>query len=414
MGGAEVEYIINSLLDTDFYKFTMGHLVFEEFKNVPVKYAFYLRTKGIKLTEEIDMVELKRQLDHITDLSFGNSEIHYIGGTYEYGKPMFGQDYLEFLKKLRLPSYNLSSENGNIKLEFSGPWSTAIYWETYALSIISELYYRKILEKMSRFQKDVVFAKGQIRIYEKINNLKLYPVTISDFGTRRRAFRKWQEYIVKVLSKELTKQFLGTSNVKLAMDYGLLPMGTSAHEMDMGISGVYHDNDEEIRNSHNKMLQLWYKHYREGLSIALTDTYGSDFFFSDMTREQAMKWKGLRQDSGNPFAFTYKAIQFYENHGVDPRTKMIVFSDGLNVETILQLYLEFHEWIKVSFGWGTNLTNDLGFQPLSMVVKLVESNGHGTVKLSDNIVKAIGKPEDIERFKKIFSYSSKFRETCTY
>ena len=175
-----------------------------------------------------------------------------------------------------------------------------------------------------------------------------------------------------------------------------------------------HGSDEEIRNSHNEVLKLWYKHYGKGLSIALTDTYGSDFFFADMSMGQAMEWKGLRQDSGNPFEFALKAINFYRARGIDPLTKLIVFSDGLDADTMIKLYRRFSSKIQVTFGWGTNLANDLGLIVLSMVVKLVESNGHGTVKLSDNIEKAIGRPEDIARFKKIFGYDSTYSSICTY
>jgi len=184
--------------------------------------------------------------------------------------------------------------------------------------------------------------------------------------------------------------------------------------LDMGISGVMHGSDDEIRQSHNKVLELWYELYGEGLSVALTDTYGTDFFFRDMTREQARLWRGLRQDSADPFAFGQKAIKFYRDFDIDPRTKLVVFSDGLDVDLMISLYDMFTESFKVTHGLGTNATNDLGLPPLSMVVKLVESNGHGTVKLSDNIEKAVGTPEDIIRFKRIFGYNSTYSSTCTY
>ena len=405
--------IIQCLLDTDFYKFTMGQVVFKEFRDVPVKYAFKLRTQGIDLSKIIDMARLRRELDHVMQLHPDNSELHYLRGTNEYGERMFTEDYLEHWKNLVLPKYSLSDD---FVLEFSGPWSTTIYWETFALSIISELLHEALLEKMSPFEREVVYAQGRIRLSKKIAKIRSEPgLTFSDFATRRRDSRAWHEYVVKTLIEELPKtQFLGTSNVWLAMKYGLLPMGTSAHEMYMGLSGIMHGSDEEIRNSHNEVLKLWYKHYGKGLSIALTDTYGSDFFFADMSMGQAMEWKGLRQDSGNPFEFALKAINFYRARGIDPLTKLIVFSDGLDADTMIKLYRRFSSKIQVTFGWGTNLANDLGLIVLSMVVKLVESNGHGTVKLSDNIEKAIGRPEDIARFKRIFGYNSTYSSTCTY
>ncbi len=413
-----MEHIIQSLLDTDFYKFTMGQVVFKEFRDVPVRYAFRFRTKGIDLTQFIDIDELRQELDHPMQLRFKDNHIRYLRGTVknDNGDRMFYEDYLEHLGNLVLPRYSLSNDSGNLVLEFSGPWSTAIYWETYALSIISELYYRGLLNKMSDFERDVIFAQGKIRLSDKIKKIRTKPgLTFSDFGTRRRFSRAWQEYIVNKLMEELpSSQFLGTSNVQMAMDRGLLPMGTSAHEMDMGISGIRHGSYDEIRQSHNEVLRLWYRHYGQGLSIALTDTYGSDFFFRDMTKEQAELWRGLRQDSGDPYIFGNKALEFYHGYGIDPRTKLIVFSDGLDIDTMVSLYDVFSDRIKVTHGWGTNLTNDLGLPPISMVVKLVESDGHGTVKLSDNIEKAIGEPDDIERFKRIFNYDSTYSETCTY
>jgi len=201
----------------------------------------------------------------------------------------------------------------------------------------------------------------------------------------------------------------------LAKLFGLRPIGTFAHEMFMIYSGIMHGSDDEIRSSHNRVLQDWWKEFGESLSVALTDTFGSKFFFEDMTVEQARIWRGLRQDSGDPIEFGEKAIEFYKRHLIDPRTKVIVFSDGLDVEAIVKIWEHFKDRIKIVFGWGTNLTNDLGFPALSLVIKAVEANGFGTVKLSDNPAKAIGDLEDIQRFRQIFGYndSRKYVE-CKY
>ena len=183
----------------------------------------------------------------------------------------------------------------------------------------------------------------------------------------------------------------------------------------MACSGIYHGSDGDIRHSHQRLLHDWWEMYGYGLSIALTDTYGSDFFFRDMSAEQARRWKGVRQDSGDPIAFGETAIRFYESHGIDPREKIIVFSDGLTSDVIVKIADYFKGRIKTTFGWGTNLTNDRGsVTPLSIVVKLVKANGHGTVKLSDNLAKAIGAPEDVLRFKRIFGYTATMNETPTY
>ncbi len=189
------------------------------------------------------------------------------------------------------------------------------------------------------------------------------------------------------------------------MKYGLLPMGTSAHELFMVMACIMGERDEDIRASHNKVLQDWWDEYNWGLSIALTDTFGTDFFFRDMTYEQAKNWKGLRHDSGDPIDFGERAIKFYKDKGIDPREKILIFSDGLDVQTILKISEHFKSRIKVTFGWGTNLTNDLGFKALPIVIKVSEANGKPTVKLTDNLAKAMGRKEDIERYKRIFGYA---------
>lgn len=410
------EQIIRSLTDLDFYKFTMGQSIFNKHRHVPVRFVFTNRTKSIRLVDTVSISEVKEQLDACRQLRFTNSELHYLRGTNEYQERMFGESYLDFLRQLRLPDYELSDYNdGSIGLEFPGDWAEATYWETFSLSIINELNYRAKLRKMTRFERDSLFAEGVKRLQDKIWILRQYPeITFTDFGTRRRFAFLWQRYVVEMLAEELPTQMIGTSNTLLAMQLGLVPMGTSAHEMYMGMYGVMHGSDEEILASHNQVLKDWWDQYGYGLSIALTDTYGSDFFFRDMSPEQAAKWKGLRHDSGNPFEFGEKAIKFYQSHGIDSREKMIVFSDGLDVNTITNLWSVFHDRIKVSFGWGTNLTNDLGLPALSLVVKLLESNGLSTVKLSDNQNKAMGSPEEISRAKRIFGYANTESQVCVY
>lgn len=399
--------IIESLLDNDFYKFTMGQVVFKRHPNVQVRFALKNRTRGVRLADFIREKDLRAELNHVRSLRFTKTELHYLRGTNEYSERMFCEPYLEFLGRLKLPPYELKKVDGNYILEFPGNWAEVMYWEIYALAIVNELYYRGVMSSLSKFEKDSVIAEGITRLAGKIKILRRRPdITFCDFGTRRRFSREWQDYIVKSLAEELpSTQFFGTSNTYLAMKHGILPMGTSAHEMYMGVSGVMRGSDEEILASHNKVLRDWWEEYGWGLSIALTDQYGTNFFFMDMTTEQAKNWKGLRQDSGDPFAFGEKAIAFYQRCGVDTREKLLVFSDGLDVGTIVKLADRFASRIKVTFGWGTNLTNDLGFSALSLIVKLMESNGQGTVKLSDNLAKALGKPEDIERLKKIFGYT---------
>jgi len=368
------------------------------------------------LASHIKESDLRDELNHARDLTFGNSELHFLRGTNEYSERMFKEPYLDFLRNLKLPDYALRIVNGDYCIEFSGEWSAAIYWETIALSIINELYYRSLMSSLSRFQRKAVFAEGTLRLAKKIGILKERPdITFSEFGTRRRFSGPWQDFVVKALYDELPqKQFLGTSNVHLAHKYNLLPMGTAAHELYMIYSGIYHADETTILSSHNMVLRDWWQEYGWGLSIALTDTYGSDFFFRDMTAEQARTWKGLRHDSGDPLVFGEKAIKFYEQHSIDSNQKIIVFSDGLDLDTMIKIADRFANRIKITFGWGTNLTNDLGFKSLSLVVKAVESCGHGTVKLSDNPAKAMGSNEDIEMWKKLTKYGVGIFEECRY
>ena len=412
----QVGHIIESLLDLDFYKLTMGQLVFYLYTLIPVKYGFKNRTKKVVLTKFIKLSALKRELDHARTLRFTEKEIDYLRNLEIGGVQIFREKYLQFLSNVMLPPYDLKIVGDEYQLEFSGPWALAIYWETLALSIINELYYRALTNKMTVKEKNALFDRGRTNLETKIKVLLPHHwITISDFGTRRRFSREWQEYVVQTLAEQLPKsQFLGTSNVYLAMKYNLTPIGTLAHEMYMIISGIMHDSDDHIKASHNQVLKDWFRFYGSILLTALTDTYGTKFFFEDMTAEQAGLWKGLRHDSGDPIEFGETAIRFYERYSIDPKEKLLVFSDGLDIDAIVAIANHFRGRINVTFGWGTNLTNDLGLMALSLVIKAVESCWHGTVKLSDNLAKATGIPEDVNRFIKIFGYTETLNQSCTY
>lgn len=409
------EPIIHSLLDMDMYKFTMGQLIYTLHPTVPVTSGFINRTKTVNLTKHISKEELKEQLDHARSLRYLKSEFHYLRGTNEYKKNMFSEDYLNYLSTYQLPEYDLSYHKGKLKLSFSGEWTKQTYWETIALSIVTELYTRSQVKKFSQIQRDAMISTGIQRLYEKIKKLKKYPeITFSDFATRRRAFRQWHEYVVNIVRDELPDQFIGTSNVKIAMDQSLLPMGTNAHEMYMVYSRLFGNSREAIRYSVQRLGIDWWNQYDWGLSISLTDTFGSDSFFRDFSFESALRSKGFRHDSGDPIVFGEKVIAFNNKLGINPKDKMIIFSDGLDVDTIIKIYLHFRGRIKVTFGWGTNLGNDLDLFVLSLVVKVLMANGLPTVKLSDNLSKGLGPVKEQNRFKKIFDYQTKFFEACKY
>ncbi|HXV26527.1 MAG TPA: nicotinate phosphoribosyltransferase [Candidatus Paceibacterota bacterium] len=421
--------IVTSLADDDFYKLSMLALIHArpDMHHAQVQFAFKNRTSRVELGHILREEDIRRELDHARTLSFNETELRYLGGHFasettadgEVNRRMFEQPFVDALRDYRLPDYRLTREiNGTYSIEARGSWFEVTLWEIHVLQVVAQLYFEHCIAKLSPFERQCVWAQAQSRLLEKVNILKRYPgITIVDFGTRRRACLAWQRYVNEVLLNELgPAQYRGTSNVMLSMENHTVPMGTFAHELVMGMSGIMHGSNEDIVASQNATFDRWYEHFAQPLSVALSDTYGTDFFLKSFGPERAAAWKGTRQDSGDPFAYGEKLIRYYESVGVSPRTKLIVFSDGLDVDTIRELYERFSGRITVTFGWGTNLTNDFGpdLEPLSLVMKLLECNGHKTVKLSDNLDKAMGKPEDVERFKRIFGYTGTFSKQPRY
>ena len=428
------EYVVRSFLDTDFYKFTMGDFIFSNpiFADAIVTFRLKCRTKGIKLGKVIPIEHLERELDHVMYLPPNNSEIYYLRGMDVYGDRMLSEQYLQFLRTIELPPYKINvTTDGELELEFTGPWKSVTYWEIFALEIVNELYFRYLIKKhlTSATELSRYLMTGLTRFLDKVKIIKQHPDLIySDFGTRRRASAKHQEELVGIAANELPTQFRGTSNVYLANKLNLMPIGTDAHETKMvpaGLADITSNGDRDaIRASQHEVAKNWWEKFGFGLSIALTDTYGTKSVFDTAPKELAINWKGTRQDSGDPLRYAEKVIQWYQRHGVDPITKMIVFSDGLNVNEMIRILNYCKGRIVPTFGWGTNKTNDfeprpdIGLIPLSLVVKpsrvSVGDQSVGLVKLSDNVAKAMGIPEDIDRYKKIFNYDERFFEPCTY
>lgn len=409
-------WIINSLLDLDFYKLTMGQFVWRFFPDIEVRYALRVRSRNIRLREVIDESELRAELDHVRTLTFTKEEIDWLATLEIGGKKIFSPEYLASLTSVRLPRYRLEREiGGAYRLEFFGPWPKAIFWETIALSIVSELYYRTRLSETPR-RKIKVNLEGRRRLMAKIEALKARPdISFADFGTRRRFSGAWQEFVIDELRKHLPKQFLGTSNVLASMKRGMTPIGTYAHELPMVLAGIQDGNPEAMRKSQIEVLNLWWELYGFHLSVALPDTYGSDFFLHTLPKVHAENWKGMRQDSGDPIAFGEKLISFYESVGIDPKRKLLLPSDGLTVGEMTRIADHFAGRIMYRFGWGTDLMNDLGFElPISMVVKPIEADGHDLVKFSDNLAKVSGKPSAAMRYAEVFGYNETYEEACVY
>lgn len=406
--------IINSLLDIDFYKFTMGQFIFNLYPQIPVKFAFKNRTTKVRLADRVDEQELQEQLDHLKTLIIFGQEYDYLESIKIGEQPMFSKQYPRFLLELELCDYYLEKHDGQYILEFSGPWSRVTYSETLALAIISELYTQAMMRVQGLSKRDI-WTIGEEKLLEKIEILKKYPgITFADFGHRRRSSFDWHEYEVEILKNELPKQFIGTSDTYLAWKYDLMSIGTNAHELQQVLAALAKDNDEAVRQAPYKVAQDWWNLYGWDLSIILPDTFGTSSFLTGVTKEQAQAWKGFRQDSGDPFEIGERTIVFYQQHGINSKDKLLIFSDGLEVPTMIKLYEQFSSRIRVSFGWGTNLTNDVGIKPLSLVIKVVEADGQPAVKLSDNLEKAIGTPQEIERYKKIFGYQETYNQKCTY
>jgi nicotinate phosphoribosyltransferase len=397
----------------DFYKFTMGNFIYRFYRDVIVAFGMKNRTSGVRLADFINEQELRAELDHIRTLRFTQSEIYYLRGMDVYGKNMFSEEYLEYLKTVQLPPYDLKVVDGQFDLKFTGPWAAVSLWETIALCIVNELYYRALLRDLSRFDRQAIYANGTRRLHDKIEILKQHlRITFIEFGTRRRFGRVWQSDATCAMAEELPpSQFRGTSNTYLAFKYGLTPGGTNAHELQMVVAALA-NSDAELLASTGIVLDQWFNMYGPGLSIALPDTFGSEFFFKVFGEERARKWKGTREDSADPLTAGEERIQYYRNFGIDPMTKLWLPSDGLDLGKILKIDELYGDRIIISYGWGTTLTNDLGLPTLSLVAKAIAANGRGTVKLSDNLQKAMGPADQVERYKRVFGYTNARSEVC--
>ena len=406
--------IITSSLDTDDYKFSMGQFIFHRHRDIPVRFGLINRTKGVRLAEYISERRLREELDAAREIRLTNEEYDYMKGRMLGSRPMFKKDYLDFLRNFHLGPYELEERDGHFCLEFPGLWGEATYWEIPGLAIISELYYDNLIYHSTDRTPNEIYAEGHRRFEDKADAfLQKRIAPFSDFGTRRRASKDWQEHMVVSAARRLPDQFLGTSNTYLAMKHHLKAMGTKAHELDMALA-AYHMNgtDEELIECQRKLMRDWEAEYGPDLLIGLSDTWGSSFFLNTIFPEFAHRWAGTRQDSGDPFAYGEAAIQMYKTLRIDPKTKLIIFSDSLNIEIMEALTLIFRGIINIMFGWGTNFTNDLGLMILSLVIKMMEACGYGAVKLSDNLAKAMGSLLDIERITRVAGYHNTLNEEC--
>ncbi len=411
--------IVRSLLDTDVYKLLMLQTIWKERPNVPVTFSLINRTKSVKLAEEIDEQELRAQLDHARSIKISKKELIWLTGNTFYGRErLFTKEFLEWLKHYQLPEYELTVENGQYKIDFKGDWADVTLWEIPVLSIISELRSRAALHGVGRFELDVLYARAKAKLWEKVLKLEKLPdLKIADFGTRRRHSFLWQRWCIAAMSEGLAEKFIGTSNVLMAMDLDLDAIGTNAHELPM-VEAALAENDEELLRSPYRVLKHWSRTYDGNLLIVLPDTYGTTAFLQKAP-DWVADWSGFRIDSKEPIAGGEELISWWEERGQDPKTKLLIFSDGLTVDKIEQVYERFNGRVRLSFGWGTHLTNDFSdcatvenkqLKAISLVCKVTHANGKPTVKLSDNFDKATGPDDEIERYRSIFGLDNMERQ----
>lgn len=405
----KIDPIIRSLIDTDFYKLLMAQSVFRNRPDTRVEFSLINRTKRIRLAELIDEGELREQLDHVRSLSLSRGESTWLRGNMFYGKrAMFRPDFMAWFEGLRLPPYQLEKRDGQYELSFEGTWHEVMMWEIPALAIIMELRSRAVLANMGRFELQVLYARALTRVWEKIERLRrIGPLSVADFGTRRRHGFLWQDRCVQAMIEGLGTKFTGTSNCLIAMKREVEAIGTNAHELPM-VYAALAGNDAELANAPYKVLADWQEEHEGNLLIILPDTYGTKGFL-DNAPDWLMNWTGMRIDSGDPATGAETAIRWWQDKGQDPRDKLVIFSDGLDVDKIEELSQQFKGRVKVGFGWGTLLTNDFrglvpdaALEPFSLVCKAVSADGKPTVKLSDNPNKAMGPKDEIARYKRVF------------
>jgi len=375
--------IITSLLDTDLYKFTMMQVVLHQFPGAQVEYRFKCRNPGINLAAHAQ--EIREEIRALCSLQFQESELAYLRSMR-----FIKSDFVDFLGLFRLNEKYITVTpqlSGELDIVIVGPWLHTILFEIPVLAIVNEVYFRNT-------QKVPDFVEGRKRLEAKIEQLHgpdLMDLKIADYGTRRRFSRAWHEEVMRVLSAKLGTlqspsrgkgspgQLAGTSNVELAHKLGLIPLGTMAHEYLQASQAL----GPRLRDSQTFAFESWAREYRGDLGIALSDVYGMSAFLRDFDLYFCKLFDGARHDSGDPFAWGERMLDHYVRNRVDPRTKTLIFSDGLTVPRTIELYNQFRGRCQLAFGIGTNLTNDLGYEPLQIVIKMVRCNGQPVAKLSD-------------------------------
>ncbi len=414
----KIDPIVRSLLDIDFYKLLMAQFVLRNAPGVSVRFSVLNRSKKVPLAKIIDEEELKEQLEHIRNLSLSKGESTWLRGNLFYGKrAIFRPEFIDWLENLKMPEFSLERQGDQYDIQFEGSWPEVMFWEVPVLSVLTELRSRAVLKNMGRFELQVLYARAMTKLWEKIDKLnKIEKIRIADFGTRRRHSFLWQDWCVQAMVEGLGEKFIGTSNCLIAMRRELEAIGTNAHELPMIFSALA-ESEEDLKLAQYKVLEDWHDEHDGNLRVILPDTYGTEKFLSNAP-EWLASWTGIRIDSGDPETGAELAIKWWNKMGENTKNKLIIFSDGLDTEKIIDLYKKFSPYVQLGFGWGTLLTNDFrglskdcSLDPFSLVCKAIKANGKPTVKLSDNVNKAMGPNEDVKKYMKIFELSEQNQDS---
>src|ERR1700704_742347 len=435
----ELDPVIRSLLDTDFYKLLMLQFIWKRYPTTRVSFSLLNRTSSVNLADMFATQEVVEQLEHVRKLRFRRSELVWLAGNTFYGRRgIFEPAFLEWLERdFTLSDYALLVKDGQFHLSFEGYWPDTTMWELYALAIFDELRTRASIKKLSEFELDILYARAKTKLWGKIERLRGVPnLSVADFGTRRRHSFLWQEYVVKAMASNLSRGFIGTFNAFLAHKHDLEAIGTNAHEIPMVLAALAKD-DQALKASQYHVLDLWQSTYEGALRIMLPDTFGTTQFLADAP-EWTADWTGQRVDSKNPYVAGDEYIAWLKRRGRDPHDKLVIASDALDIDDIIGLHAYFggtlraganaqdfrsaadfqdsRKWvpnrrIRFSAGWGTLLTNDFRgcdpksgseFDPISLICKVSQVEGRPAVKLSDNYAKALGPVSEIERYRRVF------------
>lgn len=375
--------IVTSLLDTDLYKFNMDQVIFHKHTDLCGEYYFKCRNEGVVFSEEI-VQEINDQIDHLCTLRFTKEELDYLRSIR-----FIKNDYVEFLRLWRPIREYVTvtrSDSGELDIVVKGPLFSAMQFEIFLLEIVNEVYFRMT------YDYETLKRSAEERLNQKIADFHSgkYTFPFAEFGCRRRLSREWEDTVVRRLTAE-TDRCVGTSNVYLAMKYNLTPVGTYAHEFVQMYQGI---DSIPLAYTNHYAMNDWYDEYKGDNGTALTDTITTDLFLLDFNRSMVNNYSGVRHDSGDPYAWGEKIIAHYQRYGVDPKSKLLLFSDSLDFDKAQQLYDHFKDRTKVSFGIGTFCSNDTEVPALNIVIKLQYVNGRPVAKLSDTPGKAMCRDMD--------------------